>query len=500
MARKGKVSVNADVNVNAKGMKNATKESKKLRDNLRHGETSSDRIAKNMSRTRTGRTAMDHAGMSRKSYGGARGITGGTGRAGKDFSNIAQMGGGGVGGIVAAYANLAANIFAVTAAFQALSNAAKVEQLTQGLELMGARGGIALKATAQGLRDITDSAISTSDAMRAVAQASSAGLGQDEIERLGGVARGAALALGRDTSEALDRLTRGAIKLEPELLDELGIMVRLDEATRAYARANGLTASSLTLTQKRQAFLNAVLEEGESKFSEINKQIATNPFDKLSASVRDFGTTLLKTLNGVVVPFIEVLTEVPQLGLLLALGVLQQSMSKILPSMSSQLLKTEKRTELLRLKARQFREPIKEARRQVKGTVGAEQAAAQKELNRLIERRAQLEKQLNFERQKGNLLEKAKITAQIKGNAAAQAEYLTELATLKVMIQQNKEQAKMTKLTALRIGLSKVGGVLMTVVGALSTVMMVVPLLLPLLQELFFCLKSFFRLLRHNKS
>ena len=44
------------------------------------------------------------------------------------------------------------------------------------------------------------------------------------------VARGASLALGRDLADALDRLTRGAIKLEPEILDELGIMVRLDDA------------------------------------------------------------------------------------------------------------------------------------------------------------------------------------------------------------------------------------------------------------------------------
>ena len=30
-------------------------------------------------------------------------------------------------------------------------------------------------------------------------------------------------------------LTRGAIKLEPEILDELGIMVRLDDAVENYA-------------------------------------------------------------------------------------------------------------------------------------------------------------------------------------------------------------------------------------------------------------------------
>lgn len=493
MARKGKVSVNADVNVNAKGMKNATKESKKLRDNLRHGETSSDKIAKNMSRTRTGRTAMDHAGMSRTSYGGARGVTGGTGRAGKDFSNMAQMGGG-TGGLVAAYAMLAANIFALTAAFQALSNAAKVEQLTQGLELMGARSGIALKVTANGLKEITDNAISTSDAMRAVAQASSAGLGQDEIERLGGVARGAALALGRDTSEALDRLTRGAIKLEPELLDELGIMVRLDEAVQAYAKANGLTASSLTLTQKRQAFLNAVLEEGESKFSDINKQIASNSFDKLSASVRDFGTDILKTLNNVVIPFIQVLTEVPVLGLALALGVLQKSMRQVLPNIESQLARTTGRVDIARAKARDFRAPIKEARTQYRQAAAGsiEQIRAEKELNRLIKRRNQLNQNVLFQQQKMRLEEKMLQTAKTKGYTLARAQYAIDLARLRVARQQNKEQAKANMLTAIGIGLSKIKGITMAAVGALSSLFAIITIISAAVAGIIFLYKKFF--------
>ena len=55
------------------------------------------------------------------------------------------------------------------------------------------------------------------------------------------------------------------LKLEPELLDELGIMVRLDEATQEYAKGIGKTANALTSFEKRQAFMNAVLAEGEKE-------------------------------------------------------------------------------------------------------------------------------------------------------------------------------------------------------------------------------------------
>ena len=53
------------------------------------------------------------------------------------------------------------------------------------------------------------------------------------------VAKGASVALGRDLNDAFDRLVRGAAKLEPEILDELGIMVRLDDAVRDYATELG---------------------------------------------------------------------------------------------------------------------------------------------------------------------------------------------------------------------------------------------------------------------
>lgn len=220
MAKKKKVKLTADLNVNAKGMDKARKNSKKIKDDFKEAASHSSKL---------GKTAMG-----RTEYRTTRSVTGQRDARGRNFSGMAAAAGGqgGISGLVGAYATLAANIFAVTAAFQALSDAAKVEQLTQGLELMGARGGVALKSVARDLQEVTGFAISSADSMRAVAKASSAGLGADEIARLGAVARGASVALGRDMSDSMDRLMRGAIKLEPELLDELGIMARVDEAAR----------------------------------------------------------------------------------------------------------------------------------------------------------------------------------------------------------------------------------------------------------------------------
>ena len=315
-----KIRLTALLNVKSDGVEKSRKKVKGLKDDMKSAADNADRMNKSLAKTRVAKGARERAGVG-PDYTRNRSVTGARDAAGRNFSGLARGGGGG-GSFVGAYAEIAANVFALTAAFQALSDAARVEQLTQGLELMGARGGVALKSVAKDLRDVTGNAISTADAMRSVAQASAAGLGQDEIVRLGQVARGASLALGRDMSDSMDRLTRGAIKLEPELLDELGIMVRLDEAVKTYAEQNNKAASSLTQTERRQAFLNAVLEEGESKFGEISKQIEANPYDRLSASVRDMGTAFFNLINGPLKILVNIFANNPFLlvipGILLA--------------------------------------------------------------------------------------------------------------------------------------------------------------------------------------
>ncbi len=292
-----------------KGTDKAQKEVGGINKQLDQAADNAERMNKTLNQTKTGkgRPGVDDT----KNYRTQRGISGSRGASGRDFAAMARAGNGAEGSFVGAYAALAANVFALTAAFQALSNAARVEQLTKGLELMGARGGAALKITAQNLQQVTDNALSTADAMRAVAQASAAGFGGEEIERLGKVARGASLALGRDMGDSLDRLIKGTIKLEPELLDELGIMTRLDDAVKNYADANGKAVSSLTQTERRQAFMNSVLAEGERKFGDIADQIEANPYDQLSASIRKTSTELGALVNTFLGPIAKFFADNP---------------------------------------------------------------------------------------------------------------------------------------------------------------------------------------------
>ena len=85
--------------------------------------------------------------------------------------------------------------------------------------------------------------------------------------------------------DALDRLVRGTAKLEPEILDELGIIVRLDDATRDAAGL-GKTLINLILLKDNKHF-ECYIEQGTKKFGEIADTVEVNAFDKLAASFAD---------------------------------------------------------------------------------------------------------------------------------------------------------------------------------------------------------------------
>lgn len=241
----------------------------------------------------------------------------GTGAASRDFAQQSQ----GLGGLVRLYATFAANIFAVTAAFTALSNAADTSNLIKGLDQLGANSGRALGSLAKKLSDASEGAISLRDSMESVAKASSAGLNDSQIQKLGDSAKKAAQALGLSMPDALGRLTRGISKLEPELLDELGIFVRIDDATRKYALSIGKSSASLSDFERRQAFANAVLTQAQEKFGAI--QIDVNPYAKLLASFQNISFAGLELVNKVLGPLVKLLSESPGAlaALLGAIGV-----------------------------------------------------------------------------------------------------------------------------------------------------------------------------------
>lgn len=232
-----------------------------------------------------------------QNYRGMQGVAGNSSNVTKNFSKQREAIGGGSSGLVGAYAILASNLFAAQAAFGALARAAQVDQLREGLDFIGYAAGQNLQRVSKGLVEITGAAVSTEQALKSTAMAVSAGFSTVQLRELTEVAKGASIALGRDMGDALDRLVRGTAKLEPEILDELGIMVKLDAAVQKYATQLNVSANSLTDFQRRQAFLNATITEGLDKYRDIAAAVDPNPYDQLGASLNNLSKQLLSFLN-----------------------------------------------------------------------------------------------------------------------------------------------------------------------------------------------------------
>lgn len=308
---KNKITI--DVMVNGK-MEKATVSAKKLRKELANADAAQQGL-----NTST-----------RKGYRAAQGSAQNTANSTKAFSKQAGV----VGGLVPIYATFAANVFAVSAAFGVLSRNAAVQQLETSLNNIGIAAGRNLPQVASNLKDITGGAISTEAALRATAVATTSGFSTKQLQDLTKVATGASIALGRNLPDALDRLVRGTAKLEPEILDELGIIVRLDQATREYAASIGKTAQELTQFERQQAFLNATIDQGLSKYEKIAQAVDPNPYDRLSAAFTDLLKSSVELANKGLVPIIEFLSESPT-ALFAALGLFSTTIvSQIIPAIS----------------------------------------------------------------------------------------------------------------------------------------------------------------------
>lgn len=231
----------------------------------------------------------------------------GSASAGRSFAAQSQ----GLGGLVGIYAAAAANVFAISAAFQALNASAQFETIIRGTESLANAVGTSANAVIGSLKDITAGQLSIVEAARNANLALSAGFNIDQIEQLGSVALKASRALGRDLSDSFQRLTRGAIKLEPELLDELGIFTRIEPAVNAYALSVGKSVSQLTQFERRQAFANQVIKDGNDAFKDIDTSVISTQetFEKLVANFSDLAIIVGSFIADSLVPLAEFLDK-----------------------------------------------------------------------------------------------------------------------------------------------------------------------------------------------
>jgi len=227
--------------------------------------------------------SLDKASKSSRTFdrnikGAAQASANGT----KNFSKMAQ---GMTGGLVPAYAAFAAQVFALTAAFNFLKNAADLENLRKSQVNFAQSSGLAIKSLTGQLREASGGMLGFQEAAQAAAIGVAKGFSGLQLEQLTEGAAKAAGALGRGFDDTFDRLLRGVSKAEPELLDELGITLRLEEATQRYGDAIGKSRDELTSAERSQAVFNETMRQLNATFGDQDTYV--NPFIILSKTFED---------------------------------------------------------------------------------------------------------------------------------------------------------------------------------------------------------------------
>ena len=109
----------------------------------------------------------------------------------------------------------------------------------------------------------------------------------DEMAEMFDIAQRLGRALGKDTAHSVESLITGIGRQSRLMLDNIGIIVKAEEAYEAYAKKLGISADDLTDVQRKQAFLAATMESARKKVLSLGDEVLsiTDSYNQLGTSL-----------------------------------------------------------------------------------------------------------------------------------------------------------------------------------------------------------------------
>lgn len=217
-----------------------------------------------------------------KQANGLRGLNGQGKGVTRGFSDMVF----GANPLVSAYAAIAVNVYAVSEAFRVLSEAANFDRLKSQLASFSAGvSGINVRTLANDMEEASGYALTFKEAINFSTQGTAFNFTSDQMTKLTKLTRKASIALGRDFADSMDRVTKGIAKQEIEVLDEIGVVTKLETAFAKYAATVGKSVKELTEFERQAALTNEVMLQLEAKYNGIDSQATS--WETLSANVRN---------------------------------------------------------------------------------------------------------------------------------------------------------------------------------------------------------------------
>jgi len=176
---------------------------------------------------------------------------------------------------------MAAGFLSVAAAQKFYQNVATSAKAMDTLAIFKAAGG-----SIESLRIQTKGLISDATLAKNANLARTMGISVDEFAQLVNIANAAAKATGESSEFMLESIVKGTARSSKLLLDNLGILVSVGAANKAYAKEKKKDIATLTDYDKKQAFINATIKAGIPLIEQATKAGANNAeaFEQMSAT------------------------------------------------------------------------------------------------------------------------------------------------------------------------------------------------------------------------
>ena len=196
---------------------------------------------------------------------------------------------------------------------QFAKQAAKIQDMQRAFTSLSG-GTLNAASSISKLRDATDGTLSNFDLLQQANNAMILGVtkNSDEMANMFDMAQRLGNALGVDVNTSIQSLVTGIGRQSRLMLDNIGIIVKSNDAYKTYAREVGKTADTLTDFEKRQAFTEAALEAARNKLKSLNEELPTSnqAFQALSASFKNFQESLGKAALPMIESFAKAMTVI----------------------------------------------------------------------------------------------------------------------------------------------------------------------------------------------
>jgi hypothetical protein len=168
---------------------------------------------------------------------------------------------------------------------------AEVQRASRSLDSLAKAAGTTGKAITSAIQQASGFTIDRMAAMQAANKAMVMDVAEtpEQFERLTKVAVALGRAMGVDATTSISDFTVAAARQSKMIADNLGLTVSAADANERYAAILGKTAGALTDAEKKQAFLNEMLRQGEIKMKALGDSTLDSAaqFEKLEAGLKD---------------------------------------------------------------------------------------------------------------------------------------------------------------------------------------------------------------------